>query len=648
MTITSSNGATETWRDRYASRLATPGQAVRDVRKGSRVFIGSGCAEPQTLSEALAQRGHELADTQIVHLLTLGTAPYMDPRLTRNFRHNALFIGPNVREAVSEGRADFTPVFLSEVPRLLRRGRLPVDVAFISVSPPDRHGFCSYGVSVDVVKAAAESARLVVAEVNEQMPRTHGDSFIHVDELDVLVPSDRPILELHVPDPDDVARRIGRNIADLVEDGSTLQIGIGTIPDETLAALADKRDLGIHTEMFSDGVVDLVEKGVINGSRKTLHPGKIVASFVLGTRRLFDFVDDNPMCEFHPTEYSNDPFLIAQNDKMVSVNSALQIDLTGQVCADSLGSYFYSGIGGQVDFVRGAARSEGGKPIIALPSTAKDGTVSRICSTLTPGAGVVTSRGDVHYVVTEYGVAYLHGRTIRERALALIHIAHPKFREQLMTEARERGFVYKDQFVSVSLGEPELEDLEVHYELHDGTPVTIRPVRPDDEDLIRELFYSYSPETVLHRFFRHVTELPHADLQRLITVDYRKDMILVASVPRGEGEMIVAVGRYHVDPASGAAEVAFSARDDWQHKGIGTRLFEKLVDIARHRGITQFHAEVMTENHPMIGLFHKCALGPVRSELDHGVYRLSFTAPPKAGAAPGERNDSASGNGRDA
>ena len=361
------------WKEIYKNELVTAEASVKKVKSGQRVFIGSGAAEPQLLVKALAARGPDLADTQIVHILTLGVAPYADPKLKDGFRHNALFIGPNVRDAVAEGRADFTPIFLSEVPRLFRHGKLPIDVALIQVSPPDEHGYCSYGVSVDVTKAAAESARYVVAEVNHNMPRTLGDSFIHTNHIHAFVDSSMPILEAPASVIDDVAQRIGQHIADLIQDGSTLQLGIGTIPDAVLSCLGDKKDLGIHSEMFSDGVIDLVEKGVINGSRKSIHAGKMVASFAIGTRRLYDFIDNNPMCEFHPSEYTNDPFRIAQHDRMVAINSALQVDLTGQVCADSLGTYFYSGIGGQVDFIRGASRSHQGRPIIALPSTASGG-----------------------------------------------------------------------------------------------------------------------------------------------------------------------------------------------------------------------------------------------------------------------------------
>lgn len=620
---------TDEWQTKYADKICRAETAVSEIRSGQRVLIGSGCAEPQMLVDALALRGNELSDTQVTHLMTLGLAPYAEPKLRQGFRHNALFIGPNVRDAVAEGRADFTPVFLSEVPQLLRSGQLPIDVALISVCPPDEHGFCSYGVAVDIVKAAAESARLVIAEVNSNMPRALGDCFIHASAIDRMVISDRPILELAVPEPDDVAKRIGRNIADLIEDGSTLQLGIGTIPDCVLASLHDKKDLGIHTEMFSDGVIELVERGIINGSRKTIHRDKIIASFVLGTRRLFDFIDNNPLCEFHPTEYTNDPFCVAQNEKMISINSALQVDLTGQVCADSLGTYFYSGIGGQVDFVRGASRSKGGKPIIALPSTAQDGKESRIVATLNPGAGVVTSRGDVHYVVTEWGAANLHGKTVRERAIALIHIAHPKFREELMESARQRNYVYQDQLVSLDVGAPELEAMESTFTMPGGEELHVRPITPADEDKVRDLIYSYSPETILHRFFHHVPAWPHKDLQRLIEVDYRKDIILVATEKIDpEAERIVAVGRYHINPATGAAEVAFSMREEFQGKGLGTHLCQRIIDIARNRGVTTFYAEIMADNTAMIRLFHRCALGPVQSHLTEGVYELKFTLPP--------------------
>jgi len=618
------------WKDRYESKITTPQAAVSKVRSGQRVFIGSGAAEPQLLVQALAQRGHELADTQIAHILTLGNAPYADPKLEDGFRHNALFIGPNVREAVAEGRADYTPVFLSEIPRLFRRGKLPIDVALIQVSPPDKHGYCSYGVSVDVTKAAAESARHVVAEVNSNMPRALGDCFIHVDQIHAIVLSDEPLLEAPQGQIDDVAMRIGHQIADIIDDGSTLQLGIGTIPDAVLTCLSDKKDLGIHTEMFSDGVIDLVEKGVINGSKKNIHTGKIVASFIMGSRRLFDFIDNNPMCEFHPTEYTNDPFRIAQHDRMVAINSALQVDLTGQVCADSLGTYFYSGIGGQVDFIRGASRSNEGKPIIALPSTAKNGKLSRIVPILTPGAGVVTSRGDVHYVITEYGVADLHGKTIRERALALIHIAHPKFREELTKVARERNLIYRDQIAVIRVGDPELRSYESDCTAKNGRIVHFRPVKPTDEDMMRELFYTFSPETVYHRFFSRLKAMPHSKLKEFVNINYEDDMALVGLTREDEHEMIVAVGRYALDKSTNAAEVAFVVKDDWQGQGLGSYMFQQLLEIARKRGIVKFTADVLADNAAMLHVFHKFAPSPIESTLEDGIYHLSFSIVPGA------------------
>jgi len=415
----------------YESKLRMPEEALSVVRSGMRVYIQPGCAEPETLVEALLKRAPSVRDIEVVHLLTLGCADYVKPEMEGHFRHNAIFIGANVREAVNDGRADYTPVYLSEVEELFESGAMPLDVALIQVSPPDRHGFCSFGVGVDTTLTAAKCARYVIAQVNDQMPRTYGDSFIHLNQIDTFVESSRPLCELPEPEISDLHMAIAKNVASLIEDGAVLQTGIGGIPDAVLRFLMDRKDLGVHTELVSDGVIPLIKAGVITGSRKNFKPRKIILGFVLGTKKLFEFVDNNPIFEFHPSAYTNDPVRIARNDKMVAVNSALQIDLTGQVCSDSVGTYFYSGIGGQVDFLRGASHAKGGKPIIALPSTAKRGAISRIVPMLEPGAGVVTSRGLIRYVVTEYGVAYLHGKSIRDRAKALIEVAHPKFRKEL-------------------------------------------------------------------------------------------------------------------------------------------------------------------------------------------------------------------------
>ncbi|HSN56800.1 MAG TPA: acetyl-CoA hydrolase/transferase C-terminal domain-containing protein, partial [Candidatus Sulfomarinibacteraceae bacterium] len=402
------------WVEIYRRRTTTADQAVRDIRSGDRVWVHPGCNTPVRLIDAMVARAPELENVEVVHILTLAEAPYVAPGMEPHFRHRALFTGANVRAAVNEGRADFVPIHLHQVPSLITDGLMPVDVALVHLSPPDEHGFCSFGVGVDATKAAVENARTVIALVNQQMPRALGDSFVHVSKLTHVVEVDEPVLELSMaPEVSEVARRIGENIASLIPDGATLQMGIGEIPDAVLLFLGDKKHLGVHTEMFSDGLVGLFEAGVVTNEKKTLHRGKIVASFVIGSRRAFDFVDNNPFMEFHPNEYVNDPFIVAQNERMVAINSAISVDLTGQVCADSIGTRIYSGFGGQLDFIRGAARSKGGVPIIALPSTARDGAVSRLVDTLLPGSGVVTTRADVHYVVTEYGIANLWGRSLR-------------------------------------------------------------------------------------------------------------------------------------------------------------------------------------------------------------------------------------------
>jgi acetyl-CoA hydrolase len=424
------------WSEQYKNKVVTAHEAVQAIHSGNRVFLTGNCSVPQTVLAALVERAHELHDVEICHALTTGSADYVSSEMEGHLRVNALFIGHNVRKAVQEGRADFSPVLLSEFPLLFKNGQLPLDVAMIHVSPPDEHGFCSFGVEVGLSKTPAESAKIIIAEVNDKMPRTLGDTFIHVRKIDYIVPVsyDLPELAMGGGDADDVIEEIAKYIADLIPDGATMQMGIGAIPDAVLKYLYDKNDLGVHTELFSDGVIDLVDAGVLTNARKTLHTGKITAGFILGSKRLYNWVHNNPLIELHRTEYINDPFVIAQNERVVAINSAIEIDLTGQVCADSIGPKLYSGVGGQLDFIYGAARSKGGVPIIALPSKAKD--FSRIVPMLKEGAGVVTTRNHVHYVVSEYGIAHLYGKTIRQRAQALINIAHPEFREELTRRAK--------------------------------------------------------------------------------------------------------------------------------------------------------------------------------------------------------------------
>ncbi len=431
----------------YNQKIVTADEAVKVIKSGDKILAHSNCAFPTALINALVKRKDELKDIQIIHALAVGNVSYMQPGMDGHFRHNAFFIGNNSREAVREGRADFTPIFLYETPLLFAKGYIDLDAALIHVSPPDEHGFCSFGVEVGLTKTGAEKARIVIAQVNKNMPRSLGDSFIHINKINYIVETDEEIAELPqggrevCPEVMEINKKIAYNISQLIEDGSTLQLGIGAIPDFVLKYLADRKALGIHSEMFSDGIIELVEKGVITNEMKTLHPGKIVAGFVLGTKKLYNFIDNNPMIEFHRQEYVNDPFVIAKNYKMAAINSAIEIDITGQVCSDSIGQKFYSGFGGQLDFIRGASRSQGGKPIIALPSTTKDSKISRIVPYLKPGAGVITTRGDVHYVVTEYGTVQLFGKSIRERVNALINIAHPEFRDKLREYAKENKYI---------------------------------------------------------------------------------------------------------------------------------------------------------------------------------------------------------------
>ncbi|MGH9793594.1 MAG: acetyl-CoA hydrolase/transferase family protein [Candidatus Acidiferrales bacterium] len=431
------------WTDEYRNKVMSATEALRAVQSGMRVYIHPGCAEPEVLVEALIARAPHMRDVEIVHLLALGRAGYVAPEMAGHFRHNAMFIGANVREAVNDGRADYTPIYLSEIESLFESRQMPIDVALIQVSPPDDHGFCSFGVGIDTTLTAAKMARAVIAQVNPFMPRTYGDSFIHLSEIDAIVEASQPLCELPREEITDLHRAIARNVSTLIEDGATLQLGIGGIPDAVLLELRDRKDLGVHTEMLSHNAIPLIESGAINGSRKTLHPRKIILSFVLGTRELFDYVHNNPAFEFHPCAYTNNPFIISQNENMIAVNSTLQVDITGQVCSDSIGQYLYSGFGGQVDFIRGARHSKGGKPIIAMPATAKNSSVSRIVPLLTPGSGVVASRGSIHYVVTEFGIAYLHGKSIRERAEALIEIAHPSFRRELYEYCRKTRWLQR-------------------------------------------------------------------------------------------------------------------------------------------------------------------------------------------------------------
>jgi acyl-CoA hydrolase/GNAT superfamily N-acetyltransferase len=624
------------WRKRYDHMIMTAEQAVGSIQPGQRVFIGSGGGQPLHLVRALVGRHAQLADTQVLSSLTLGEAPYAYKELADHFSVNTFFVSANVRTMIQEGYGDYTPISFSDIPSLFASGEMPIDVALIQVTPPDQQGRCSLGISVDIVKAAAANAGLVIAQVNPQMPWTLGDSFVSIFDLDILVPVDEPLIETtyagfiddvqtgaFASEPGDVTQAIGENIASLVEDGSTLEVGIGRIPHAVVPLLKDKKELGIHTEVITDAITTLVDAGVITGSQKSVDRGKIVTTFAMGTKKLYDYVDNNPMFSFNPTEYVNDPFVIGQQHKMVAINTALEVDLTGQVCADSLGSKFYSGIGGQADFNQGAGRSPGGRAIIALPSTAEDGKVSRIVATLKPGAGVVTTRGAVHYVVTEYGIAYLHGKSVQERAMALITIAHPDFREELLSKAVEFKWV-----------RPEMKDVEGRFFvgpkevrttmlLEDGNLVSFRAMNPTDEPGTRDLFYSLSQETVYYRYMSHMKRIPRKQLQNFVYIDHRNEVAIVGTVPEAHGEDIIAIGRYYLDPKTNRAEVAFVVRDDWQKQGIGSFIMKHLANIAKRNGIAGFTAEVMRDNKPMQAVINHSGM-KVRSSVNEGVFHYEM------------------------
>lgn len=614
----------QNWRETYHDMVITPSLAVKKIKPGNRVFIGTGCAEPIELVNALTNRAGELADVEIIQLLSKGDAPYASKELIDCFYVNSFFIGQSIREHIREGLGNYTPMLLSDIPGVFSSGQLPINVVLIQVTPPDTQGKVSLGISVDIVKSATENASLVIAQVNPNMPWTHGDSLLNIYDLDLLVPVDHPIIERENEKTDEVTNTIGEHIASLVEDESTVEFGIGRIPQALVHFLKDKKDLGIHTEMLTDSIIDLIKSGAVNGARKSMDRRKVVASFCLGTKKLYDYIHNNPLFSFRPTEYVNDPHIISKQHKMAAINMALEIDLTGQVCADSIGSSFYSGIGGQVDFNRGASNSKGGKAIIALPSTVKNKSISTIVTRLSPGAGVVTTRGEVHYVVTEYGVAYLHGKSIQERAMALISIAHPKFREQLLKEAIEAKYLRQEfadiegKFIIAS------QEMRTSLLLDDGTQINFRPVHPTDESRMRDILYALSQETLYYRFMsRSPKFFGHKQIHNFVYVDHRKDVAIVGTVPEAHGEEIVAMGRYYLNEKTNRAEVAFVIRDEWQNRHIGSFLLKHLVTVAKRSGISGFTAEVLRDNKRMQAIFNHSGF-KVKSSLEEDVYSFQI------------------------
>ena len=602
-------------------------QIFSNIHKGNRIFISTGCSEPQYLVNKLVEYAEKnpkaFFDAEVYQVWTLGVAPYTDDKFKSNFRHNSFFVGDNTRTAVNKGNADYTPIFLSQVPDLIYKKLVPIDVALIQASLPDSHGFMSLGVSVDIVKSATEMASLVVVQINENMPRTQGDGFVHINDVDFIVHHDEPILE-YAPEADsDVSQKIGQHVSKLIEDGDTIQVGYGSIPNAVMSNLYDKKHLGVHTELISDGIVDLIKKGVVDNSKKSVNRGKTIASFSMGKKSTYDFINDNPSIKFRTIDYTNNPINIAQNDNIVAINSALEIDLTGQSTAECIGNVFYSGVGGQADFMRGAVLAKNGKTILALQSTAENGKVSRIVPFLKEGAGVTLHRSDVRYVVTEYGIAYLHGKNIRERAMELISIAHPKFRSELINQAKKHNLIYEDQaFIPGKKGEYP-EELEVFKVVKNNYEMLLRPVKLSDESLLKDFFYSLSDDSMYKRFISTRKDMPHERLQDFCVIDYSKEMIILAIEGDENNEKVVGIGQFGINDTTHTAEVAFVVRDDSQEKGIGAELLNYLTHLAKKRGLLGFTAEVLMNNQPMLHLFEKMGFD-IQRNSDEGVYELKM------------------------
>lgn len=593
------------------------------IKSGCRVLVGGNASVPHALVQHLIDNSAGFTDIEMVHMLALGDTRWAKEEYRQLFKVNTFFIGGDeVRRAVDEGRADYTPCFLSEISSLFSDGTLPLDAVLVNVSPPDEHGYCSLGASVDICMSAVRHANIVIAQINNKVPRTSGHSYIHISEITACIEADEPLVEVPAPPIDTITERIGQYVAMLVEDGSTLQFGIGKIPSATLKYLKHHKDLGIHSEMLTDSIMEVIESGAITNRKKTFHPGKIVTSFAIGTQRLYDYIDNNPHIEFYPASYVNKPTNIAKNEKMVAINSALEVDLTGQVVADSLGYDFYSGIGGQVDFVTGASISKGGKPIIALPSTAQNETVSRIKPCIAEGAGVVTSRGNVHYIVTEYGAASLRGKSIRERALELIRVAHPKFRSQLLEEVRKHYWVphYQEKYPTdiAELGAIQLQKLVIQ-----GETFYLRPLNPADERRLQEFFYSHTKETLRLRYNHDPKQMSREKSCDLVSVDQRTDAALCIVRQEGSRITIHAVGRFYYNPGDNSCEAAFVTRENQQGKGMAKLLLARLIEIATKRKLRRMLAYVRAENKPMIAIFEQARFKRMFSD-DPGEVELEL------------------------
>ena len=611
----------EAWPEKYASEE----EIFSHIHAGDKIFIGTGCGEPQYLVQALvnfvSRNPKAFFGIELIHVWTLGAAPYIDEKFRDNFRIDSFFISDGTRNAINRGAADYTPISLSAVPGLIRREIIPIDVALIQTSPPDKHGYMSLGISVDIVKAATQKASLIVAQINSRMPRTQGDGFINIKDVDFIIPHDEPLLEYTVEDAGNIIQAIGRYVARIIEDGSTLQVGYGIIPNAVVSYLGEKKHLGVHTELLSDGIVDLMKKGVVDNTKKSIDTGKTVASYCMGKKETYELLDENPTIEFKTVDYVNNPLIIAKNKLMTAINSAMEIDLTGQATAESLSGTFYFGIGGQADFMRGAVLAPGGKSILALPSTAINDTISRVVPSLQEGTGVTLTRGDVHYVVTEYGIAYLHGKNIRERAMDLIAIAHPKFRPWLIVEAKKRLLIYEDQAFVPGVNGVYPAALETFRTTRSGLNILLRPVKIGDEPLMKDFFYALSHESMYRRFMSARMDMPHERLQEFGVVDYGNSMMILAIVEGDSKETIAAIGQYEINEMMHTAEVALVVKDEYQNMGVGHDLLTYLTRLARRRGLLGFTADVLVENKPMLNLFKNMGFD-TEKRSDEGAYEM--------------------------
>ncbi|MBN2169329.1 MAG: GNAT family N-acetyltransferase [Actinobacteria bacterium] len=632
MKSSSGNPSMEELRQKYPDKFVTVDQAFKCIHKGSHIFTGTACGEPQYLVGALAEYidSHPKAfyDAEVFHIWSMGVVPYTEEKFKNNFRYNAFFISENTREAVNKGFADYTPIFLSQVPQLFINNYITIDVAIVQTSPPDHNGYMSLGISVDVTKAAVENANMVICQVNRNMPRVHGDTFINIEDVNYVIVHDEPLLEYQNDASDKFADKIGKYVARIIEDGDTIQVGYGSIPNSILKNLEGKKNLGVHTELISDGIVDLMKKGVINNKKKSIDAGKSVATFSMGKKSTYEYINDNPSIEFRTIDYTNNPLNIASLRNVAAINTALEIDLTGQASAESLGRTFYSGIGGQADFMRGSVLSPVGKSILALPSTAQDGKVSRIIPMLEKGSGVTLTRGDIHYVITEYGIAFLHGKNIRDRAMQLIFVAHPDFRPMLLEKAKELNLVYTDQICVVGEGGQYPEELEATRVTKDGLELLLRPVKLSDEPLLKDFFYSLSSDSIYKRFISWREDMPHERLQQFVVVDYTKQILIIAVLRKGSREEIVGLGEYTIEAKENNAEIAFVVKDEYQNRGIGTELLTYLSRLAMKRGLFAFTAEILVDNTRMLHVLEKMGFA-AEKKLEEDVYviKMPFREP---------------------